>query len=374
MKRNGTNFMCNRVIAILIMLGMCEPLRAQEALQDTAEEAFITWNKAKSTYLEEVTKARADVIEALAKLEQSAREDGDFRAVKTLVQAQAEFEEKEIISNLSDRSAYETLIKKIQEEFQNESKEILTRVLRLREDRLAEYMSNEQEFLIERKKLIAFSRWHAAEITYENEISAAREKTLEKIDSLEKQSRERGDSNLEMTCKRSRDEILANRLPTDPIIRKTLELQSDRAKKKLEATNKNIIKNLTESGSEQIVALFQTKLSEALDPGLKKNPLDLITKVSKDPGQMQEAANDTRKIWKLVTYQAHIKWRKGDEWEEFDDASGALKWHYREMDRNDKYIELLLIERNHPIRLYSDHADIFLEGNWGFVATGEWLK
>jgi hypothetical protein len=92
------------------------------------------------------------------------------------------------------------------------------------------------------------------------------------------------------------------------------------------------------------------------------------------PDSKPLAANDDdpRKIWINETYNNKVGWVSKDAWQETDNATGKLSWHYRELSRNKEYVELLLIERNQIIRFYPDKCELFKDGKWEWLSDGKW--
>lgn len=349
-------------------------ITAQDVLEVTPEEAFVAWNEARAGFLKSIIDARSEVMNELAKMDASARTEGDFESVKKLVQSQREFEENGDLPDMVNGEAYESARRKAETDFEANTKSILTSLLKLREDALAEVVATERSWLLDRSVADAYSRWSSAESNYGSEITGARERVVQQFEKAQNQARERGDVGLAESYKKSVDTFLDSGTLMDLSLRATYEQQLQKAKKKLEAAHRSIIRSASATGNQAVVADLEKKLAEAFDPSIRKSPLGLIQKKVDKENMAAKRSNDSRKSWRNDTYRAHITWKQGEEWEEIDDATGQLKWHYRETARNDDYIEMVLIERNHTIRIFDDRADIFLEGEWRFVSGGGWKK
>lgn len=89
-------------------------------------------------------------------------------------------------------------------------------------------------------------------------------------------------------------------------------------------------------------------------------------------GANQSNDGDPRKSWRNDSYSSQIKWVGNDKWEEIDNVTEQLRWHYREVARKDEYLELLLIERNQKIRFYRDKAELLKDGKWEWLSNGAW--
>jgi hypothetical protein len=89
-------------------------------------------------------------------------------------------------------------------------------------------------------------------------------------------------------------------------------------------------------------------------------------------GANQTNAGDSRKIWRNDSYNSQIEWVGTDKWNEIDNVTGQVRWHYREVARKDEYLELLLTERNQKIRFYRDKAELLKDGKWEWLSNGAW--
>lgn len=99
-----------------------------------------------------------------------------------------------------------------------------------------------------------------------------------------------------------------------------------------------------------------------------------------DPQKAKEAASagatgktvDKRKCWKCVTYNTMHTHLKGKTWQDLE-PSGKVRLHYKELSRNDDYIELRCVERDYLVRVYDKRMDIHKDGRWQWLAYGSWV-
>jgi hypothetical protein len=72
------------------------------------------------------------------------------------------------------------------------------------------------------------------------------------------------------------------------------------------------------------------------------------------------------------TYGATIRLVNNGKWQAFNNKSGKPDSQYDEVSRTKDYVEILQINGNIPTRLYADHIEQKLNGNWSDVARGHW--
>jgi TolB-like protein len=84
---------------------------------------------------------------------------------------------------------------------------------------------------------------------------------------------------------------------------------------------------------------------------------------------VQTPVSDKRTQYINATYHGVIRLRNG-RWEAVD-QTGKVHSTYEYVGRTDEYVEL--IDRGLPTRLYADHIDQKLNGNWSRVADGHWI-
>lgn len=58
---------------------------------------------------------------------------------------------------------------------------------------------------------------------------------------------------------------------------------------------------------------------------------------------------DPTRIWRNESYSSQLERVDKDSWREIDKVTGQVLWYYRELSRSSKYLELLLIERDHKM-------------------------
>ena len=87
----------------------------------------------------------------------------------------------------------------------------------------------------------------------------------------------------------------------------------------------------------------------------------------------QLASIQSRRVWDNQSYKSKISRLKGDDWTEVLN-NGKLERRLREVALTDVYSEVLLLDRQQLMRLDKDHADLFKNGRWEWVAKGKWVE
>lgn len=83
--------------------------------------------------------------------------------------------------------------------------------------------------------------------------------------------------------------------------------------------------------------------------------------------------DDSRDRWINKTYNTTVRYVKGRKvWEEVDNKTGRVNWVDKEIARTADYIELFSPERKSEIRLRAERMEQKLDGEWKWVANGQW--
>ena len=135
--------------------------------------------------------------------------------------------------------------------------------------------------------------------------------------------------------------------------------QVKKAKDKLEQINKSLVRSL-------LIARRDDKAKEMA------TMLDLVLS-TRTVNANQLASIQSRRVWDNQSYKSKISRLKGDDWTEVLN-NGKLERRLREVALTDVYSEVLLLDRQQLMRLDKDHADLFKNGRWEWVAKGKWVE
>ncbi|PHS08276.1 MAG: hypothetical protein COA78_12950 [Blastopirellula sp.] len=102
---------------------------------------------------------------------------------------------------------------------------------------------------------------------------------------------------------------------------------------------------------------------------LAENALKQLTNQKEQPVPVKV---DLRKRWINKTYNTIIYEDGKKGWAEQIPSSKKIKWHYRELSRTEKYIELYNPVQKITIRLEAKQMKLSKKGKWGFLSSGYW--
>jgi hypothetical protein len=361
-------------LAILFAMTFIAQVGAQDSSAETPADIFAAWNRAKREYLVKIEASQKGILEQLESLEEAARDEGELERVKEVVALRRSFEEQGEVAGAIDRKSYDEIRNEAKSAFVKATKESLSKLLKLRQDSIAEIVKNEHEDLLIPVVADAQARWVSAEESFLRESEDARSLINLQLDKAEAKAREKGDLASVESIKRVRDRFLTYGDVPEMVSPIAYNNQLEKAKRKLEDTNKAIVRLLLVNNKDGQAAEVQKRLAEAFDPSLKKSPVQLQQAMNEVGLPEPNPGADSRKAWKNESYKTTIKWIEKDRWEEHEDATGKLVWRYKELKRNAEYIEILLPQRNHIMRLYPKKADLFQNGAWAWVANGRWIE
>ena len=122
---------------------------------------------------------------------------------------------------------------------------------------------------------------------------------------------------------------------------------------------------------ESFVDPMQTPDLQVRNAADLASPTGYRNKPSTNAAQSKDSSN--RIAWENMSYKTVFRYQEKSRWKEFD-ASGATIRDIVETERNDDYVQFTFLDRQHQIRLYGDHAEIFKDDRWQWVANGRWIN
>ncbi len=89
-------------------------------------------------------------------------------------------------------------------------------------------------------------------------------------------------------------------------------------------------------------------------------------------GSDEQAAGDSRQVWFNRNYNLLLKQVSDTEWHEIEIKTGKIWTKLSFVTSTPDYVELWIIPRNAPKRLFKDHSEDLEKGKWVTTASGEW--
>jgi hypothetical protein len=341
-------------VAICVVLVL--PVGAQESSTRTLEE----WKRAKQSFLTDINKSLEDIFSQLNEIESIARAEGDLPKLKQLNELRSAFAEKGEIPSTLKREKYDLLRKSATETLVAKKKELVTAALQSKEDSVAEVIDQEFQDLSDPLLADIQARWASAIEIFLADMEKAKSVIQLQLNKQEAEARERGNVKAVEEIKLASEAFSSKGVLPKRVSAAVYEAQVKKAADRLAQINKSLVKSL-------LMAQRDTKARELGDS------LERIISPGNRPESALAKSTDSRKSWRNDSYKGIFRHVTGANWEELD-SKGKLLRKVKELDRNDKFIEILLVDRQHLVRLYSDHADIHKDGRWQWVANGAWEK
>ncbi|AMV34975.1 hypothetical protein VN12_22805 [Pirellula sp. SH-Sr6A] len=315
------------------------------------------WETAKKVYFARVEQSIKEVTNQLDQLEKSIREAGDLQELRKLKDERSSFAESGTLPTKVSRASYDSLRKTASEDLTKTKKSLILRLLEAKEDDLAQRIDMEFQELSDVLMSDILARWNTARMQHEEEVESAKSLILVQLAKKEDQARENAAPSVVEEIKTSRQLFLEKGVIPRGISPAAYEAQLAKANEKLEQVNKALVRTL-------LIAKRDDKAKEVSQ---------LLDKSTAGPAKAgQTSSPQQRRVWDNQTYSTKISQQNGDNWVEVR-YSGKLERKVRKVAETDQYIEILLLDRQHLMRLYKDHADIYINGKWGWVANGKWV-
>ena len=318
------------------------------------------WQTSKQAFLYDINRSLNLILQQLDTLESKLRNEGSFDKVKALTEIRALFVEKGEIHRSIDRAEYDRVREQAVQSFASRKKELLTKALQARNDSIAEIIKLEHDELSNPLVADINARWASAIANYHTERDEAKALIVSQLEKIESKARTDADPAAVATAKKAKADFLENvALPTG-VAKGPYEARINKAKDRLQQINKSLVRTLLLNNQDDMASSMASSLGTAV--------------VSPKFGKSLQTrhVDDSRKAWRNISYNTTFFHREGDAWEEVN-LSGKLEKKVRELSRNNDYVEVMLIERQHLLRLFKDHAEMLKDGRWQWVANGEWI-
>jgi len=204
------------------------------------------------------------------------------------------------------------------------------------------------------------AKWRKAATDYATEVEKAKSLILIQLEKMEAKARTAGQSSSVEKAKIAKERFIATGTLPIGVSAKIYETKISREKDRLKGINKSLVKTLLLNQHDDQAKALERDLPIALNQLANYSTLDLTF-------------DNGRTAWNNRSYNTVLYHRQGDVWEEMN-AAGKREREVKEISRNSEYIELLLVDRQHKIRLYEKRADMFKDGRWQWVCHGEWIS
>lgn len=353
----GARFLCVFLAVPLFWLSSCSAHEEEAAVALETE-----WTTCKAAYLAEIDRSLNLILKELETHEASARNEGDLAKVKLIAESRTKFVEQGEIASSLPRAEYDAIRKNALDKLTADRKAVVTKSLQAKEDSIAELVDREFKELSQPIIADVQARWATAVNIYYKDVDDAKSLVMVQLERLEAKAREAGDAGAVEQIKQIKTAFVERGVLPTNVSTLPYESQCNKAKTQLAQVNKALVRTLLLNKHDDAAKVISDKLQVAAS---HSTPLSR--------GKASEAPKDTRKVWKNVTYNTVFYFRQGDSWDEINGA-GKLERKVKELDRTDKYVEILLIDRSHLMRLYKNHADMFKDGRWQWIANGSWIE
>ncbi len=315
------------------------------------------WETAKSKFISDLQESLESVDSQLSSKEAKARSSGDVTELSVIKRLRSSLVEDGKLPPGVDPKTYDSMRQQALEALESSKDAIVASALKRELDPVATAIDEEFKLLSQLQFSEIEARWGLAVKKYQSSIRGARDEIREQIVEIEDAARKEGDISGVDWAKNAIERLEHSGVIPDRVLRRAYDLKVKTANRQLEDVNESLVQELLVGRWDKQAKEMQGKLTQVLNTPLS-------TPVTIDP-------QDKRTTWNNKSYST-VYFNLGDgKWEEryYD---GKLVREVREVRRTDKYIELLLLDRNHHIRFFRDHAMLLENGRWKWVANGFW--
>lgn len=339
--------------------GEWQNIQAQVIEGKSSPSEVDDWTKAKETYLQEIDESIERVIAQLDAIEEETRSKGDLQKLEKVSEWRTAFTERGELFDTVNRDEYDLVRKKSVAMLADRKKAIIVRLLESKQDASAQQIDSEFRDLIDPFQADLFARWSVAVKLYHNELTSAKSLILTQLSKKEEQARENALPSAVEEAKSAIKVFKERGIIMKGVNTSVYEMRLKSARDKLERVNKSLVRSL----------LLAKKDGKARDM-LNRFELEINSVAKSESNGLQVKK---RKTWENESYQTRIQQIQSGDWTEVK-RNGKLERKLKEVAKNEKFIEVLMLDRRQPMRLYDDHADIFKDGKWIWVAKGSWIE
>lgn len=341
-------------IAFLLPLFPCACSVAQS---DSAPALASEWAKYKNEYLADIGKSQDAVLQQFEKSETYFRSSGKVAELKSLQGQREAFAGEGKIHSSINRQEFDRIRQEAVQKFSDNKDKVDVKALQSREDAIAEVIEEEFKELSIPIVADAHARWVSALARYKSEVIDAKTIITKELDLIEAKARMSADPDSVNDAKEAKDFFNKTGVIPPGISNDRYDTSLAAAKELLSKENKSIVRML---------------LINKHDVHAEAISKQLEFPVASEGNPASPKGNDARTAWENVSYNTVFHHRRGNDWDEIN-SKGKLERKVRETGRTKDFIEILLLDRQHQMRLYEDHADMFKDGRWQWVANGSWV-
>lgn len=342
----------------LALVSMCTAFYLQE--QQSQIKTLYDWKNAKLAFLAEIDRSHKDIFSQLENFESDLRQKGDLKQLMELKETRSAFAEKGEIRPPVSRDNYDLIRKQAQEVFATKKQQLVSKALQDRDDSIAQLIDQEFNELLEPLQFDIEARWTAAVLTYQAEMEQAKSTVIAQLDKAEAQARDAGNPKLVDEIKKEIQQFTENGTVPKRVSSTAFDAQAKKAMTRLEQVNRSLVRTLLLASRDDKAKT----LAAALEA-----PIDSITNSTPE----KPPVADSRMVWLNNSYKTVFRQDADGKWREFDSAGKFIR-DVKELSRNEKFVEVMLVDRQHLMRIFEEHAEIYKDGKWQWVAHGVWEK